>query len=527
MTRSSKIVAALLALVLLAAACTSEEGADPADTTEDTVERDESTTTEAGDEGAVEPTFEKAECPESDYYELDEMDAFCGTVEVPENYDEPDGATVTLVVMVLPSLSDDPEPDPVVYLDGGPGGDGFSNAATLAETPARDDRHIILYTQRGTGVSTPSLNCDNSDAAFEEFLPLEPDSDEAEELGDELFVECRDTLLDEGIDLQQYNSANSAKDLTALRIALGEELGFDEWNLLGISYGTRLALTALRDEPDGIRTATIDSVYPPTRDLSVEVAVNAQAAFDNLFERCAQSLECDAKYPDLAQRWEDLVDELEADPVTVEAEGLITDDIGGEVLIDGDTLIGAMFQMLYISDLVPLLPAIIAQLEDGDFDYFASVAIELGYGSAEGISEGMYYSVQCQEAIPFSKPEDAQQALDALDPDVARVFDPESDKEDCETWGVDPSGPIENEPVSSDVPTLVMSGGFDPITPVSWAQEAAETLTNHWFVVVESGAHGSSLDACGGKIHAAFLDDPEEDPTLPCASVSASDLEWE
>lgn len=522
--RTSKVVAVLLSLVVVVSACTSDEGSEPADDDRTTTTDDSGPDTTAEDDEGFTPVFEEGDCPESDYYDVDDLDAVCGTVAVPENWDDPGEATVELAVMVLPALSDDPEPDPVVYLEGGPGGDGLSSAGSMAETSWRETRDIILYAQRGAGLSTPSLNCDASDDALEEFLPLEPESDEAEELSDELFVECRDDLLDQEIDLQQYNSANSAKDLSALRVALGDEMGFEEWNLLGSSYGTRLALTALRDEPEGIRTTTIDSVYPPTKDLSVEVGLNAQAAFDNLFARCAADPQCNRDYPDLADRWDALVQQLEDDPVVIEAEA-IASDLSGETLIDGDTLVGGMFQMLYISDLVPMLPSIIEDLENGDFDYFASVLLELAVSNAEGISEGMYTSVQCQEAIPFSDPDAAEEALATLDPVVARVFDPSQDKEDCEIWGVDPSDPIEHEPISSDVPTLVMSGAFDPITPESWAAEAAETLTNHWFVVIESGAHGSSLDACGERIVQRFLDDPEEDPTLPCAAESA-EINW-
>lgn len=539
MLRTLRATALVLALLLLAGACTAAED-DPVDSASDQTSddrpddrddesddrEDEQDDTDDESDDTDEPTFTEGECPDDIIgFDAEDEDAVCGTVTVPENRDEPEGTEVVLPVMLLPATGSNPEPDPILYLEGGPGGAGFDNASVFASVSWRVDRDIILYEQRGTGRATPLLNCDEMDERLEEFFPLESDSPEAEALDEELFTACRDDLLDEGIDLDAYNSAASAQDVADLRVALGDEFGFDEWNLLGISYGTRLALTVLRDAPEGVRSVIIDSVYPPAADGTAELAPNAQKAFDVFFDRCASDPDCAGPYPDLEQRFYALVDALEADPVMVEAEAMQS-DLGGEVLVDGDSLVGGVFQLLYITSVIPMIPVMLTRMEEGDFTFFASLMLELAAFQRDSLAQGMYYSVQCREEIPFTDRELAASNLAPLNPVVARTFGPEQDFEDCETWGVTPADEIETEPVTSDVPSLVMAGGFDPITPISYAELAASTLANHWLVVVQGAGHGVSLETCGERIVGNFLDDLDEDPNEPCADDIDS-IRWQ
>jgi pimeloyl-ACP methyl ester carboxylesterase len=542
MSRPRPLLLALLCLALLAAACggdegdegsrdgrddRTEEGDADGDHAEDSTDTTDTTdpTGDGTDDEERPARWEEGDCPDDIFaFDPEEHDAICGTVTVPEDRAEPEGTEVVLPVLVLPATGDDPQPDPVVYLEGGPGGDGLANAATFATAPWREDRSIILFDQRGTGRATPSLDCEEEDEALTELLPLEPGSPEAEALAEELFLACRDAALEAGIDLDRYNSAESVKDLSDIRRVLGEELGFEEWNLLGVSYGTRLALTALRDEPDGIRSVVVDSVYPPTSDLVSEVAPNAAAALATLFERCATNMSCGAAFPELDQTFADVVARLEADPVTVPASSLQS-SLTSDVLISGKTVIGGFFQLLYATEFIPLLPLMISDLADGDYEDFADLVLTFAELNSEGISEGMYTSVQCREEIPFSSPDDVAGALDGLDPTLVEVFDNSEDFEDCQTWGTTPGDPVENEPVTSDVPTLLLAGGFDPITPVSWAERAAETLSAGHLVVVESAGHGASFTECGEGLVEDWLDDTSEAPTDDCTEGVGA-LRW-
>jgi len=198
------------------------------------------------------PRFEPASCGS---FDLHEENAECGFLIVPENRDEPGKRTLRLAVAILKSRSANPQPDPVIYLHGGPGGSAISGASRWLDHPLREDRDFILLDQRVTGYSEPALCPQLSrDDMVVAARDLSPDQATAARLA--LSLACRDALLERGVDLGSYNSDGSAADLVDLR----RVLGYDSWNLYGISYGTKLALTTLRNSPEGIRSV----VGPPT-----------------------------------------------------------------------------------------------------------------------------------------------------------------------------------------------------------------------------------------------------------------------
>ncbi|MFN8420465.1 MAG: alpha/beta fold hydrolase [Anaerolineae bacterium] len=200
----------------------------------------------------------------------------CGYLIVPEDRSNPSGSTIQLAYAVLSASTESSKSDPVIYLAGGPGGNAVGTIADWVEAPYLQDRDFILLDQRGTGYSLPSLNC--------------PESEQEEENATQT---CHDRLISEGINLQAYNSVENAADVADLRLALG----YEEWNLFGISYGTRLALTVMRDHPDGVRSVVIDSVYPPEISSWEEYGVNTADVFHRLFEACANDQSAVATIP--------------------------------------------------------------------------------------------------------------------------------------------------------------------------------------------------------------------------------------
>ena len=192
--------------------------------------------------------------------------------------------------------------------------------------PLTANRDLVLLDQRGTGLSEPSLACDEyTDVALESLgSDLSDEELEAEAL--DALEECHERLADDGVDFADYNSAASAADLEDLRVALD----YDEWNLYGISYGTRLAQQAMRDHPDGIRSVVLDSAYPADADLYAEMPGNAERAMEALFTTCADDPACAAAYPDLGRTFRDLVAELNAAPAPITVvDGATGERVGG------------------------------------------------------------------------------------------------------------------------------------------------------------------------------------------------------
>lgn len=441
----------------------------------------------------------------------------CGWLTVPQNHAEPDGNTLQLAVMVIHTSNPNPAPDPLVYLVGGPGGSLISRAGSVFQTifsPFARSRDIIFFDQRGTGQSRPSLYCQNITDDLGDILGANDPESEADLMVNRL-LDCHDHLLGSGIDLRFYNSASSAQDLQLLR----QELGYDSWNLLGISYGTRLALTALRDDPSGIRSVILDSVYPPQEFLYADVLDNAERALNVLFEDCQADERCRQTYPDLESVFWDLVADLNAHPEAIPISGTPAGDF--ELILHGDRLFDWTFGWLYAINDIEAIPHRLYTLRDNPRD---PMTIRAGLQqdlTMVFISLGMYYTVQCSEEVSHASP-DALSGLIARHPALsthiqrnltlsASLFDV------CGAWSMLPPDPRENQPVMSDVPALLLSGRYDPITPPRWAESVAETLSNSYTYTLPGVGHGVVRSTpCGQAIIQSFLDDPSQSPDTAC-----------
>jgi pimeloyl-ACP methyl ester carboxylesterase len=477
-------------------------------------------TATATPEPAYEPVYETADC---EFAVPAGRDVACGYLTVPENRDDvANGRTVRLHVAVFASESANPAPDPIIYLEGGPGGDALETVPLAFEqrfAPFLADHTFIMFDQRGTGYSEPSLACpeliDLTFDTLDDDLTLE----EGQALQLAALGECRERLVDEGVDLTAYNSAENAADVADLRLALG----YDAWNLYGISYGTRLAQTIVRDYPQGIRSIILDSAYPLAANLQVETAVNADRAFSVFFAGCAADEACAAAYPDLAQVFADLVTNLNDEPLILNVFNLLNGQ-QYEALVNGDTMVGLLFQALYSVEITPLMPKLIYDVRDGRTSDLTTILSSFLY-QQEFASQGMQLSVQCNEEISFGTPGETQNAPNF--PYLNPVFEASAVTgqfgfEVCELWQAGQADPIENEPVASDLPTLILAGEYDPITPPSWGQDVGERFDNSYLFEFPGIGHGASVSGeCPLAITQAFLADPGTEPDDACIAEMA------
>ena len=323
----------------------------------------------------------------------------CGYLEVPEDWAAPDGRRIEIAYAVLESRSAQPVPDPVIYLEGGPGGSALTGIELRAAIfdGMREERDVVLFDQRGTRLSSP-LRCEalSLDLAFqggEEAGGVgegeEPPPPFPEALGApfEIMQEARQTpaaaaaaacareLAAAGVDLRQYNSIASGNDTAALIQALG----YDEFNLYGISYGTRLALTIMREHPEsGLRSVVLDSAYPPEIEGFEQYPAEPHEVVIQLFADCALDPVCHAAYPDLKARFVALLDRLAEEPVVTEEGVPITDR----------DLIEVMQGLASTIDAVPYVPRMIAELEQGESGTFVAVVTgSLGGDDAAAVGE--------------------------------------------------------------------------------------------------------------------------------------------
>jgi pimeloyl-ACP methyl ester carboxylesterase/predicted small lipoprotein YifL len=481
---------------------------------------------------AAEPTpqpgtaFESAPCPfDLPAGQVDGQTVECGYLLVPEDRADPQSRTLRLAVAIFHHPDGHPQPDPILYLEGGPGASPleliFLTFARYFEPLFAANRDIVVFDQRGVGLSEPALDCPDLDELSLDLLDNEIDG---QELTDQEMYDLQlETLLDCGADLRAiadltaYNSAASAADVNDLRLALG----YDQVNLWGASYGTRLALEILRTYPEGVRSVVLDATYPPDVDLYVEAPANADRSIDLLFESCAADEACNTAYPDLRTVFFDTVDRLEATPATFQVTDPLTRETY-DAIMDGDSLVGALFQFLYATDVLPSLPKIIYDASQDNLDLIAYIFSSLLI-QREAVSQGMQFTVQCNEELSFSSLDQFEAALAGY-PELAGFF--ENSKigtlsyETCPQWGAGQAAPSANEPVTSDVPALILAGEYDPVTPPAWAQHVATTLANSYVFEFPGVGHGASVVAgCPQEMMLAFLEAPSAAPDDSCIAA--------
>jgi pimeloyl-ACP methyl ester carboxylesterase len=476
---------------------------------------------DAGDEAPAASATEDPEFDDCDFDVPPGVDIECGTLVVPADREDPDAGEIELAFGIVRSQAEDPAEDPVVYLSGGPGQGALElvpEAFGQVYEPLVADRDLVLVDQRGTGLTEPSLACEEYTEWGEDTLGSGLSDEELDAQALAAIDECRERLIDDGVDFADYSSAASAADLADLRVALG----YDEWNLYGISYGTRLAQAAMRDHPEGIRSVVLDAGYPVDADLYAEMPGNAVRAMDALFAACAADPACAAAHPDLATTFAGLVAELNAAPAPV----TVVDLMSGERLeeqLDGDSLVGFLFQTLYSTELVQHLPEIITAARGGEF---GTIGLLLGAQSQQlgAISLGQQLSVQCQEEVPFGTREAVAGAA-AEHPLVAGFFEGAPTQgsgifDVCDSWGAGEPGSAEDEAVTSDIPTLVLAGELDPITPPRWGEAIAAGLPNSTLVTFPFTGHGTlPSQPCAVSIATAFLADPASEPATDCVAA--------
>lgn len=435
----------------------------------------------------------------------------CGYVSVPERHANPDGPKIQLAVMIIRATAPDAQPDPLFLLQGGPGGSTIDTYAEILLTtrPLLNNRDIVLFDQRGTLNSQPSLICTEYDELLLETIELDLSDEEYFGMEKAASLSCRQRLTDQGIDIGAYNSLENAADIQAIRQALN----YEQINLYGVSYGTLLALHTMRFYPQNLRSVILDAVVPPQTNFILEVPQTAQRAFTQLFTACEQNPECSKSYPNLETRFYQLIESLNQSPALVP----LTDPDSGityQAVIDGDTFLDGIFQLLYIGDLIPAIPKTIVDAEDGRFDFFARILSILVFDRT--YSYGMYYSVLCSEDVDFL-PEDID--LGGVHPQLAEAQKdgPTQFLQTCEIWDVNELEPVMDEPVQSQLPVLILSGEFDPITPPAFGRAVAERLPNSFVVEFPTGGHGAALDGdCQDQIIRSFLDQPEQSPDSSC-----------
>jgi pimeloyl-ACP methyl ester carboxylesterase len=461
----------------------------------------------------VGPTYESGPCP----FPAGAIPAGervdCGNLVVAEERDQPGSPAIRLAVAILRTHNPAPAPDPIVFLADGPGGSGLDwlDYFLTRAGDLRAGRDIILLDQRGTGYSQPNLRCFEFDSLDAAARARQLSLAEARALDVQIAAACHDRLAAAGVHFAAYTTAASAADVKDLRLALG----YLNWNLYGVGYGARLALSVLRDYPGGVRSVVLDAALPPQAAWWEASAANMDRAFSAFFASCARQPACSAAYPNLSVTFAEAADRLNATPVTVQVQVGAAGRLAPE-LVTGQRLVAGAAQSLTDArlGLIPYLPLVITQLDAGNTSVTEDFAQALVAG-ANGTRSGAWYSVQCHDEAPLADPAKIQADAESF----ARYRDVvlrDTTLAICPEWGAGQAGAEENQPAHSDVPALLLAGEFDPLEPPAWSQLAASTLSHSHYYLLGSVGHGASLLGCGQVLTVQFVENPALAPKLVC-----------
>ena len=449
----------------------------------------------------------------------------CGFLTVPEDRSKAEGKQIQLAIAIARGAGKRAA-DPVLYLAGGPGSPAVRSTAGLASGWAGflGNHDLIVIDQRGVGFSKPALTCPEVesftfDSLKHSYAPGERASQEASAL-----LACQQRLSKQGITLAAYTTEASAHDLEDLRIALG----YKQWNIFGISYGTRLGLEYLRAYPGSIRSLVLDSVYPPQANLLTTIPANLNTALRRLFDGCAADPRCQQAYPTLESDFDALLNQLDKQPVHVN----VSDPRNKKRIdeeINGGRLVEIIFRTLYTTTSIPRVPYVIAAARDGNFRPLAELETAR-LSRTLGSSHALYYAVQCASDISRYNNAEADTAarsyprleryarnLMELTPDVRQI---------CSAWGSTKEPDRMQAAVSSAIPSLLLTGEFDPITPAGWADLAATTLSKSTVYHFPGTGHAViTRGTCPVSIMRAFLSNPNAAIKATCPSKAGSP-EW-
>ena len=462
------------------------------------------------------PEFVESPCPWGDRAPGVHID--CGYLSVPEDRATPGGNVIRLAVYRLRGSVPSPHSDPVIYLAGGPG-DSVVQILHRIVPDARfiwKERDLILLDQRGVGHSVPRLECPDFQGWKTELRKLDLDPDEALRQDVDALLACKRTLSEQGIDVNAYSPHAVAADVAGLAGAMG----YETYNLYGTGFGTNLALTVMRDFPEDIRAVVLDGVWPPQVTAAEARRTNAASALEALFRRCEADPDCSRRYPDLEQDLWEVVDRYETRPTTTwrsdqdPAEHF-------EVKVDGPFILRRVVDSLRSHSWIPYVPFLLHRIAGGDW-HVALAFISPGRSQPMLTdTPAAWASLLCHAEGNFTDPSEVladrtahPRMVDTDAPDLVPAL--------CAAWRDPTDDPADRAPTVSDIPTLLLSGEFDPDTPASWADLAAETLTRSHSIVVPMAGHGVGVHTpCGRRLTGAFLNAPGTDPSPACFQAAA------
>ena len=412
-----------------------------------------------------------------------------GFYSVYENREKSSGRMLQLDLIILHATGPDPKPDPVFFFAGGPGQAAAKMSRLFTKSWMRQDRDIVLIDQRGTG-GNHNLQCllTGSDEDLQGYFE--------NMFNPEMFRSCLEEL-NQKYDLTQYSTPSAVDDFNEVRQALG----YEKINLIGGSYGTRVALIYMRRHPETVRTSILQGVASMSFTNPLYHARGAQDAIKSLFEQCDSEPACREAFPNLEEEFWTVLERLEKSPRNTEVKHPAT----GEqvpVKLTLSAFSESVRAMLYSPYLRVTIPQYVHEAFLGNYTPIAQFVVMSERAYRKGLSYGLLLCVTCAEDIDRIDPKDIPSETKGTFFGDERV---RTQMACCDFWPRSKLPENFAAPVKVDIPVLLLSGMYDPVTPPRWGTETARHLSRSLHVIYP-GAH-SFFEDCLQIIMREFLEE--------------------
>jgi len=424
----------------------------------------------------------------------------CYLLSVKENRNNPESRFIDVFVAVLKALDKKSAGKPTVFLHGGPGNVGTQVIDQFNKPEFRRNHDLIFFDQRGLGHSNPSIMCKD----LSTFLKADP----------LVIRKCLDEFKAAGADIRGYDTRQSALDLKELR----QSLGISQWNVYGVSYGTRLALDLMRVDTEGTACLVLDSPMTTSDpNNTTDINLNMQRVFEQMFEDCKAQKACNFAYPDLEKKFYAVTDYIKKHPIVIEVKNPLT-GVKTPLIRSVEDYTLRVGNIIGFMEYAKRGPAMIDKMykhvtgqkvmtsEQLDL-YFANTDPST-FGKNKDMYWGIALGVYCREMYPV---------MDFISLDIARAaispFGIQNQDEILWRTGCPMAcaGEIAKgfwEPVTGDKPVLILTGTYDTMTPRAWADKVARDLSRVTFVTIPAIGHALFAAECPRKLMASFLDNP-------------------
>jgi pimeloyl-ACP methyl ester carboxylesterase len=465
--------------------------------------------------------FEPTDCPEG--YSETKVTWECGYLSVPEDHAKPEGKTIKLFVAKAKSQNSHPASDPVLFAGTSIGGKIIELGSVLFPLYPNftKDRDFIMYDHRGVGKSIPALECPEIEQMYQSSFGK--DLSEEDYVAQEVAaINTCQARLGAKHDLNVYNTMQTAMDMEAIRIALG----YKTINIFSYSYSTSVALTYMKLYPDNIRSVILDSNVPGDMWLYSSL-MSAQAhSLDALFDNCKADKQCNTAYPNLKNTYSALIRRLDQEPIKVTiadphcAHESSCDPI--VISVNENHLSGYIVNELFAADPVTRLPKVIHDTYHKNYAPLVDmINAQQSGGHVIGTSWGRYYSTVCHDNVYSENQATIEKSMASYPwiglPYYQPVVLGSEIKSICDKWVTKTASPESSLPVSSDIPTLILQGEYDPYSPPSWGRHVYETLSNAYLYVFPGLTHVPILgEECPISIAEQFISNPNKEPDSSC-----------